>query len=105
MNLSMKSKSNKGIIDFLKQNLTLFRCFKNVYLFGSILEEGRVPNDIDILLIYDKYPNEINDELLNISSLIEKNCKLYVDWTVLSVCEEKDIGFLQRIEPKYLKLK
>ena len=101
----MKLKTNKDIIQSVKQNMVLFRCFKNVFLFGSILDDESIPNDIDILLIYNMYIDEIKDEIINISSVLGRVCGLSVDLTVLSVDEEKDIGFLERIKPKCLKLK
>lgn len=101
----MKLKTNKDIIQFVKKNMVLFRCFKNVFLFGSIIDEESFPNDIDILLVYVTYIDEIKDEIKNISSVLEQVCGLSVDLTVLSVDEEKDTGFLKRIKPKCIKLK
>lgn len=105
MSTSMKLKTNKDIIKLVEQNLFLFRCFTKVFLFGSLLDDERIPNDIDILLVYVTYTDEIKDEIINISSVLESVCGLAVDLTVLSIDEENDTGFLQKIEPKCLRLK
>lgn len=89
----------------IRQNIYLFSLFENVYLFGSILDDSKFSNDIDLLLIYSSYSNRILDDLNQISSVLETMYSLPVDFTVLSIEEEKDIEFLRRIYPKYIKLK
>lgn len=89
----------------IRQNIYLFSLFENVYLFGSILDDSKFSNDIDLLLIYSSYSNRILDDLNQISSVLETMYRLPVDFTVLSIEEEKDIEFLRRIYPKYIKLK
>lgn len=89
----------------IRQNIYLFSLFENVYLFGSILDDSKFSNDIDLLLIYSSYSNRILDDLNQISSVLETMHRLPVDFTVLSIEEEKDIEFLRRIYPKYIKLK
>lgn len=89
----------------IRQNIYLFSLFENVYLFGSILDDSKFSNDIDLLLIYSSYSNRILDDLNQISSVLETMYRLPVDFTVLSIEEEKDIEFLRRIYPKYIKSK
>ena len=89
----------------IRQNIYLFSLFENVYLFGSILDDSKFSNDIDLLLIYSSYSNRILDDLNQISSVLETMYRLPVDFTLLSIEEEKDIEFLRRIYPKYIKLK
>lgn len=89
----------------IRQNIYLFSLFENVYLFGSILDDSKFSNDIDLLLIYSSYSNRILDDLNQISSVLETMYRLPVDFTVLSIEEEKDIEFLRKIYPKYIKLK
>lgn len=101
----MKSKVKNIVINTIKNNMVLFRSFNSIYLFGSVLYDEKTPNDIDLLLIYSKYSNNINDELTVISRVLENTCGLYVDFTVLSEVEEKEICFLNRIYPSYIKLK
>lgn len=83
----------------------MFDSFDNIYLLGSILNANRIPNDIDILLIYLKDSNKILNVINIISSTLESISGLPVDLTVLSIEEEIDTGFLKRVSAQYLKLK
>lgn len=101
----MKSKINSKIIKIIYKHINLFSYFNSVYLFGSALYVNKIPNDIDILLIYQRYSNKINEELEIISSVLENACELPVDLTVLSIREERDTEFLKRINYKCFKIK
>ncbi len=105
MNLSMNLNIGKSISMFIKNHIMLFDSFDNVYLFGSILNENKIADDIDLLLIYSNYSNRILNDLKQISSVLEAEYGLPVDLTVLNIEEEKDTEFLKRIFPIYLKLK
>lgn len=105
MNILINSNIANDISKYLRQNIYLFGYFENVYLFGSILDDNKISNDIDLLLIYSSYSNRILDDLNQISSVLETTYGLPVDFTVLSIEEEKDTEFLKRIFPKYMKLK
>ncbi len=105
MNMLINSNMAYDISKHIRQNIYLFSLFENVYLFGSILDDSKFSNDIDLLLIYSSYSNRILDDLNQISSVLETMYRLPVDFTVLSIEEEKDIEFLRRIYPKYIKLK
>ena len=105
INTYMRLKSNKEISRLIKQHITLFENFNYVYLFGSILDFNKVPNDIDILLIYSERSDKIIHDLNFICSILEKECGLPVDFTVLSIEEERETNFLTRISSSYLKLK
>ena len=105
MNMMINSNMAYDISKHIRQNIYLFSLFENVYLFGSILDDSKFSNDIDLLLIYSSYSNRILDDLNQISSVLETMYRLPVDFTVLSIEEEKDIEFLRRIYPKYIKLK
>ena len=96
---------DRDIPKLVSEHIDLFDSFENVYLFGSILDDSKFSNDIDLLLIYSSYSNRILDDLNQISSVLETMYRLPVDFTVLSIEEEKDIEFLRRIYPKYIKLK
>ena len=61
----------------IRQNIYLFSLFENVYLFGSILDDSKFSNDIDLLLIYSSYSNRILDDLNQISSVLERQ---ELDW-------------------------
>lgn len=105
MNILMNLNTTNSISKLIKQHIKLFDSFNNVYLFGSILNTNKIPNDIDILLIFSEYSNKIINDLSIICSVIEELSGLSVDLTVLSVEEEKDTEFLKRINSTYLKLK
>lgn len=101
----MNSNVTDNISYLINQHINLFNYFNDIYLYGSILNIEKNPNDIDILLIYTKYSNAIIDDLKNIYSVFENLIDLPIDLTVLSIEEEKDTKFLKRLNSKYLKLK
>ena len=96
---------DRDIPKLVSEHIDLFDSFENVYLFGSILKPEMVLNDVDILAIYLNYSNRINNDILMILDELEKASGLPVDLTVLSVEEEKDTTFLEKIKPYYLKIK
>ena len=83
----------------------MFEQFDRVYLFGSVLDDHKAPNDVDILLIYKQYTTKIIEEISRVLSSLENLLGIAIDLTVLSVEEEKDTQFLNRIKPHVLKLK
>lgn len=95
----------KNISRLVSEHIDLFDSFEYVYLFGSVLKSDKVYNDIDILAIYIKYSNRINNNVLMIADELEKASGLPVDLTVLSIEEEKDTAFLEKIKPHYLRIK
>jgi len=101
----MNSDAINNISYLMNQHIELFNSFTNIYLFGSVLNTEKAPNDIDILLIYSEYSNTIMKDLDIISSMFIKLNKLPTDLTVLSVEEEENTKFLKRLNSKYLKLK
>lgn len=105
MNTLKKLNIKDSISEFIKQHIVLFDSFDNVYLFGSILDINKIPNDIDILLVYLEYSTKILNDLNYIRSVLEEVSGLPVDLTVLSVEEQKETDFLNRISSLYLKLK
>lgn len=105
MHILIESNSVNDILVFLKQNLDIFGAFEYVYLFGSILDENKLSNDIDILLVYGKYSFQIKSDLTIIRSLLENKFEIPVDLTVLSIDEEKEVEFLHKINYSCLKLK
>ena len=96
---------NNYIVELIKNNITLFELFDRVYLFGSVLEDDKEPNDVDILLIYNQYTTKITEEISRVLISLENLLGIPIDLTVLSVEEEKDTQFLNRIMPRVLKLK
>jgi predicted nucleotidyltransferase len=105
MDTLMNSNAADNISYLIYQHIKLFNSFNNIYLFGSILNIEKTPNDIDILLIYSEYSNNIINDLNIICSVFVNLSELPIDLTVLSVEEEKDTKFLKRLNSKCLKLK
>ena len=96
---------NNYIVELIQNNIALFEQFDRVYLFGSVLDDHKEPNDVDILLIYNQYTTKITEEISRVLSSLENLLGIAIDLTVLSVEEEKDTQFLNRIKPHALKLK
>ncbi|MCI8964349.1 MAG: hypothetical protein HFG37_11660 [Eubacterium sp.] len=103
--LMESSKLNNNIIEQVRKYITPFDSFKHVFLFGSALELNTINNDIDILIIYTEYSNKFDNDLILFSNELEKEIGMLVDITSLSVKEEKEIQFLDRIKSHCLKLK
>lgn len=103
MNIFVKSKNN--ILELIKEHITLFDPFEFVYLFGSAINLNLIHNDIDILIIYAKYSQEIENALQKVLNELRETIDLPIDLTALSIEEEQDTAFLERIEPNYLKIK
>lgn len=97
------NKSN--IVALLLENISLFEKFDKVYLFGSVLDDNKFPNDIDLLLIYTSYSDVIRQEINRMFVSLESIIGLPVDLTTLSIEEERDTQFLSRISRQCLKLK
>ncbi len=104
MDLSEKIYKRNNILNFLFQHTSLFRCFEHAYLFGSVLREDKYPGDMDLLLIYSEYSDNILNDMERIQSLLEGIFHLPVDLTVLSFEELTDTDFLRKILT-YCKLK
>ena len=105
MNTSINSSTADNISRLVNRHIKLFSSFKNIFLFGSILNYGKTPNDVDILLIYTEYSTQLMNDLNIICSVFASLSELPIDFTVLSVEEEKNTLFLKRLNSKYLKLK
>ena len=99
------SNIKDNVLKCVKQHISMFKNFDHVYLFGSILKANTAPNDIDVLLIYTDYSDKISTACCAIRSILEEEIGLPVDLTVLSSNEERNTGFLKRIQPLCLKLK
>ena len=60
---------------------------------------------LELFTVQKKYSNKINNDILTILDELEKASGLPIDLTVLSVEEEKDTTFLEKIKPYYLRVK
>ena len=97
--------NNSNVVTLMRENMGLFEQFDKVYLFGSVLDNSNVPNDVDILLIYSACSDIIIEKINRILISLEELLDVSVDLTVLSLEEERDTRFLNRISPRYLQLK
>lgn len=100
--ISMKSKNN--ILELIKEQISLFDPFESAYLFGSAINPNLIHHDIDILIIYTKYSQEIEKSLQQVSDKLRETIDFPIDLTALSVQEEQDTAFLEKIQ-YYLKIK
>lgn len=103
--MNLLTKLSKDISELIREHITLFDSFDHVYLFGSALDPSISHNDIDILIIYTEYSVKIGNNLKLISDELGKASGLLIDITALSIEEEKDTAFLERIKPRCMKLK
>lgn len=102
---TLMSLNNNNIVTLIQSNITLFEKFDKVYLFGSVLDDNKFPNDVDILLIYGEGSDEIIDDIDSLIISLQNLLDISVDLTVLSAEEEQDTQFLNRISPRYINLK
>lgn len=92
-------------LNLIRQNINLFEQFNNVFLFGSVLYSRENYHDIDILLIYSVYSEQLLKNVNYIYNILNNKSKVPVDLTVLSVVEEKELQFLKKQNSNYLKIK
>jgi len=91
----------QDLTKLISNNEELFKDFKHIFLFGSIIKEKLYPHDIDVLLVSSIYSNIIAYKAKTISNYLEKEMKIPVDLTVLSQNELESTGFLNRIKVYY----
>lgn len=89
------------VIEYITINLKDFNSFDNVYLFGSVLCEDLCPKDIDLLLVYSKYSNQLLNNIHLIRSNLQNEFNEPIDLTVLSFDELEETDFLKRIKLYY----
>lgn len=94
-----------SVIQKIIYHIELFESFENVYLFGSIINEKRTPNDIDLLLIYKDFSSRLLIDLDKIITIFDQLYGFSFDLTVLSEHEEKESSFIIRLNSNYLRLK
>ena len=86
-----------AVIELIRRNLASLGVIKHIYVFGSILDCNSIPNDIDILLIFDEYSYDVKQASNHLKYALESELEIPVDFTLLSVQEEHDVNFLSRI--------
>jgi uncharacterized protein len=94
-----------SVIQKIIYHIELFESFENVYLFGSIINEKRTPNDIDLLIIYKDFSSRLLIDLDKISTIFDQLYGFSFDLTVLSEHEEEESSFIIRLNSNYLRLK
>lgn len=92
-------------VNLLSKHISIFELFTKVYLFGSVIKSNKEPNDIDLLLIYQKYSEDIFDAKNAIESFLNKLFDLGIDITILSEKELEQTGFIEKIAFTYKRLK
>ncbi len=100
----MLENNKEKVISLIKSNLNIFSFFEKVYLFGSLLYDDRVANDIDILLVYKIFHRSQIEEKIRVINFLESRTNVPVDLTILSFDEMNEMNFLKRIK-KYIELK
>lgn len=102
----LKKYKNNHIIEKLIANIFLYSRFNNVYLFGSILSNVKINiSDIDMLLIYDLFTNDIVHSVDNIKAKLKDITGYEIHLTVLSTSELNELRFLEKLNSKYLRIK
>lgn len=89
---------HQSIVNIVKEHLFLLKDIEHAYLFGSVLDANKKPNDIDVLIIYTDYTDKTRKQLQEFAKALESDGGLPVDLTVLSIEEEKEVQFLKRIK-------
>lgn len=97
--------TKNSIIQAILYHIELFESFENVFLFGSVINENRSPNDIDLLLIYKSFSSRILINLDKIRTTFDQLYGFAFDITVLSENEEEESKFISRLNLNYLRLK
>lgn len=105
MDISTKLKIKDSVIKKIIYHIEMFQSFENIYLFGSILDEKKNPNDIDLLLIYKDFSSSLLIDLDKIRNTFKELYGFYFDLTVLSENEAEESNFIIRLNSRYLKLK
>lgn len=103
MVLSNTIKRVNKVCDEIKRGRNKYPNCNEVYLFGSFLYK-EVSNDIDILVVYEDSECDINTQLDMLSTIVETVSNLPVDMTALSKGEMKEISFLNRVYPRYIRV-
>lgn len=95
----------KNTVNLLSKHISIFELFTKVYLFGSVIKSNKEPNDIDLLLIYQKYSEDIFGAKNAIESFLNKLFDLGIDITILSEKELEQTGFMEKIASSCKRLK
>ena len=103
--MSTSTSFENEIARWLKEHASMFACFEQAYLFGSVLDPAAFHNDIDLLLIYKQDSRELQRQLERIEEEVERASGLTADITALSEEEGREAWLLSRIGHRCFKLK
>ena len=92
-------------IKFVCERYDLLNKFSEVIIFGSVVKKNKIPNDIDLLLVYDEYCNDMLMEKEKINQIFFEYFTLYVDITILSKVELEETKFLKKLKSNYIRIK
>lgn len=93
------------ILDLIKKDMSVFARFSKVYLFGSTILHGKTPNDLDLLLIYEVYSDDLMTECQKIRTELGNLVGITIDITALSREEVVETSFLKRLNDKFIQVK
>ena len=94
---------HSNFVETVKKHSALLLNIESIYIFGSVLDSSKTPNDIDILIIYSEYTHATQMEIENFVKKLEAEINLPIDITALSCEEEREVHFLNRIKSLQLK--
>ena len=92
------------IIEMINDKPGDFSLIDSLYIFGSILVDDVISNDVDVLVVCKDYSQKTSMQLHGLSLLIQDITGLSVDYTKLSERELEETDFLRRIK-NYIKVK
>ena len=104
MDISMKLNKIEAL-NLIKNNIDLFCFFDKSYIFGSILKPDKYSEDIDVLLLYSTFSYDIQKSVNEIIEFIEQKTFYPADITALSFEEEIEMGFIDKLDKKYICIK
>lgn len=91
------------LLEMVKKHVPLLNDVEQVYVFGSSLNPNRIPNDIDVLILYSEYSSTIQHQIKEFERQLANESKLPVDLTILSFEEENQVEFLEKVRAIRLK--
>lgn len=94
-----------NVINIINENISMFQSFDKVYIFGSVLIPDKYSNDIDLLLLYRDYSDDIKENIIVITEYLEIQTSYIIDITALSFNEEKEVNFIEKLNNRYLCIK
>lgn len=86
-----------NIFNLISKHISIFDSFTEVYFFGSVIKNNNELNDLDVLLVYEKYSEEIFEAKNMIESFLKNLLVLDIDLTILSSDELFETKFLEKI--------